>query len=748
MAGMLLWIGNHVIALSRFGGFVMNRKLSERWHGPFWLGGMALALLPFFVAVGFDGPRAPWVLEAGKFGDNVIRSIWWALNGSALGGLIWLKLSGRTMIGSFRLWCAERHQFHWMWFIVSVGVFGFHNYLFLEGFRFTPIEKLSTMLGRVLTGAVIVGVYWLACGLSGALAPKKMRRWPWVVAAFLPFVMLADFVAILYWKNPIINLLNQLDEMGSFDLGSNLASSGVPAPPWAVVLSFFLVVWIFYLLFHWLAARNWISWLKMPRWILLVFLCGLWGGVWAEKAVGTSWKSRNALRWGHNVYDVHVIAGFEPPLGVAQFDVSFHPKALFEEREGVLGGDGKVKRPDIFIIMVESTRQDAIAPEHAPFLADFRDKECQKIGTTWASSNSTALSWYGLFHGSLPVFWPGEKAASVRESKLETPFWFLQLKQADYRMGIRTVCDLSYRNMGATSFGTNQELFEVYEQSPAGDIHWQDYYDQIPQREKTSFTSTVEALKLAPSSGNFYFIALDSTHYGYRWHEDFEPPYADYYDEAGIPGFPSDEDIASIKRRYHNSVAWVDLQVKEFVTELKKQGRYDDSVIIVTGDHGEEFYENGSWFHSSSLLPAQTQVPILIKWPKGVEAPPQASASHLDLLPSLRDLFDLPQVPGMLGRSLLKASDGERTQMSFACNTGVSGVCMAWYRDGWVATFVWENPFSYGPPEEIHLDDIIGPDGSIMLREKPSEWLDLLRQKFPDAPERLFSKFNVVTEGP
>ncbi|MBT7214997.1 sulfatase-like hydrolase/transferase, partial [bacterium] len=421
---------------------------------------------------------------------------------------------------------------------------------------------------------------------------------------------------------------------------------------------------------------------------------------------------------------------------------------MFEAGELAVGGDGKVNSPDIFIIMVESTRQDAIAPEHAPFLSDFRDNECQKIGKTWASSNSTALSWYGLFHGALPVFWAGDKAKSVSESKLETPFWFLDLQQAKYRMEIRTVCDLSYRNMGSTSFGTNQGLFEVYEQSLAGDIHWQDYYDQIPQREKAAFTSAMEALKVAPSGGNFHFIALDSTHYGYRWHEDFEPPYSDFHDEAGVPGFPSDEDIASIKRRYHNSVAWVDFQVKEFVEELKNQGRYDNSVIIVTGDHGEEFYENGSWFHSSSLLPAQTQVPILIKWPKGVEAPPQASASHLDLLPSLRDLLELPKVPGMLGCSLLKASGAERTQMSFACNTGVSGVCMAWYRDGWVATFVWENPFSYGPPEEIHLDDIIGPDGSVLTQEKPSEWLALLSEKFPDAPERLFSKFNLATEGP
>ena len=52
----------------------------------------------------------------------------------------------------------------------------------------------------------------------------------------------------------------------------------------------------------------------------------------------------------------------------------------------------------------------------------------------------------------------------------------------------------------------------------------------------------------------------------------------------------------------------------------------------------------------------------------------------------------------------------------------------------------------YRPPEEIHLDDIIGPDGSVVEAEESAEWLDLLLQKFPDAPERLFSEFNLVIE--
>jgi hypothetical protein len=719
----------------------MNRKLSDRWHGPFWIGGAVLALLPFLVAIGFDGPRAPWVKGAGYFGNNMIRAIWWGLGGSAFGGLLWLKLSGRTMMGSFRLWCGEKHQFHWMWFIFSIGIFGLHNYLKLDGLPFTWMEKGSAMLGRILTGSVVVGSYWLACGLAGALASKRMRRWPWVIAACLPFVILADFIAIVIWKNPVLNLLNQLDEAGRFDLGSNLASSGVAVPPWLVVVGFFLLVWGIYLLCHWLADLKWASQLQLRRWILVIFLLGLWGGVWAEKFVGTNWKSRNALRWEHNVYNVHLTRWMEPPLGVAEFKVAFFPKALpvLEARPAE-----DIPRPDIFIIMMESTRQDAIAPEHAPFLSDFRDYECQPLGRTWAASNSTALSWYGLFHGVLPVFWSGDKATYVETKQLAAPAWFDLLKRSEYRMEVRTVCDLSYRNMGATSFGSDEQLYQTYAESPEGEIHWQDYYEQIPQREKESFSSAIRSLQGSPSSGNFHFIAVDSTHYGYRWHEDFQVPYINYYDGAGVPPFPNEEEIASIKRRYHNSVAWVDFQVEEFVNELKKMNRYNNSVIIVTGDHGEEFQENGSWFHSSSLLPAQTQVPLLIKWPKGVTAPPQPSASHLDLVPSLRDLFGLPEVPGFPGRSLLKPVETERTQFTFACNTGVSGVCMAWYRDGWTATFRWKNPFSYGPPDSIHLDDIIGPEGSVTEVIEPATWQKFLLEKFPDAPARLFSEFNLA----
>ena len=129
-------------------------------------------------------------------------------------------------------------------------------------------------------------------------------------------------------------------------------------------------------------------------------------------------------------------------------------------------------------------------------------------------------------------------------------------------------------------------------------------------------------------------------------------------------------------------------------------GRYDDAIIIVTGDHGEEFQENGSWFHCSSVEPEQTAVPLMIKWPKGTEAPDQISASHLDVLPSLLDYLGYPEstFSSLPGHSLLKTRDEEATQINITSYCGIMGIAMAWHRGDYTATFRWDNPWAPNSP--------------------------------------------------
>lgn len=171
---------------------------------------------------------------------------------------------------------------------------------------------------------------------------------------------------------------------------------------------------------------------------------------------------------------------------------------------------------------------------------------------------------------------------------------------------------------------------------------------------------------------------------------------------------------------------------------LKAQNRYDDAIIIVTGDHGEEFKEQGSWFHCSALNPMQTNVPILIKWPKNMgRGPLVKQASHLDLLPSLFDAVGMEEKTwaDLPGQSLLHPQD--RSIVITTHYAGKNGEAMLLLRDGWQAAFGWDHFWQPIVPQKLWLERIEGPQGSAS-QQAPETFLPLMRQQFPDVFGRIF----------
>jgi hypothetical protein len=81
----------------------------------------------------------------------------------------------------------------------------------------------------------------------------------------------------------------------------------------------------------------------------------------------------------------------------------------------------------------------------------------------------------------------------------------------------------------------------------------------------------------------------------------------------------------------------VDGLIEQVTDQLKQQGLYDKTLILITSDHGEEFNDNGLnfWGHGSNYTKYQVQVPLLIHWPgRDSQAYPQRT-SHMDLSPTL-----------------------------------------------------------------------------------------------------------------
>jgi arylsulfatase A-like enzyme/Flp pilus assembly protein TadD len=106
---------------------------------------------------------------------------------------------------------------------------------------------------------------------------------------------------------------------------------------------------------------------------------------------------------------------------------------------------------------------------------------------------------------------------------------------------------------------------------------------------------------------------------------------------------------------YNAGIAYVDSIVGKLLDYLRSQGLYDNTLIAVAADHGESLGEHGELTHSIFLYDSTIHVPLLVKFPgnRFVSQHVNATASLVDLAPTVLDALGQTPPPSMQGRSLL-----------------------------------------------------------------------------------------------
>ena len=118
------------------------------------------------------------------------------------------------------------------------------------------------------------------------------------------------------------------------------------------------------------------------------------------------------------------------------------------------------------------------------------------------------------------------------------------------------------------------------------------------------------------------------------------------------PHDPYDAPERYVSEPYDNEVAFTDAALGRFFARLRQAGMLDNTLIIVTGDHGEGLGEHGEVTHTLFAYDTTLRVPLIIAGPGIVPAVRDVPVSHADLLPTVLDLIALDPPAGLDGRSL------------------------------------------------------------------------------------------------
>ncbi len=138
---------------------------------------------------------------------------------------------------------------------------------------------------------------------------------------------------------------------------------------------------------------------------------------------------------------------------------------------------------------------------------------------------------------------------------------------------------------------------------------------------------------------------------------------------------PGEERESRWKLLYKEEMQTLDQALGRFFTALQKRLDWPDTAVIVTGDHGEEFLEHGTWGHSwNQLYDEGIHVPLIMRLPGAAEHKRvEQSVSHIDLAPTLLDLAQVDQPLKMIGRSLLPLVDGRELDHQHLVYTEMHG---------------------------------------------------------------------------
>jgi membrane-anchored protein YejM (alkaline phosphatase superfamily) len=289
------------------------------------------------------------------------------------------------------------------------------------------------------------------------------------------------------------------------------------------------------------------------------------------------------------------------------------------------------KKYNVFIIASDAARNDYITPQIAPNLTEFK-KDAIVFNHNYSGGNATRFGIFSLFYALHSTYW-----FSFLDAK-KGPVFFDTLDKLGYETHIITSTNTDWPEFKQTCYVNEQKAIT-------------DHFDGIPaQKDKASSAYLRKVIDdYDHKKPLFSFLFMDSPH-GYSYLPEFNKFHAHSAEINYMKVAKNSPEVENAKAAYKNAIFYNDYLFGQIIKELKEKKLYDNSLIIFTSDHGQEFYEYGFFGHNTAFSKAQLNTPLIIKLPKdlNVSLPadfPNTYTSHNDIIPSILSLLGVKNNP-------------------------------------------------------------------------------------------------------
>jgi len=286
---------------------------------------------------------------------------------------------------------------------------------------------------------------------------------------------------------------------------------------------------------------------------------------------------------------------------------------------------------NIFIIAMDALKYSILDENLTPNINALA-KDSLVFKEHYSGGDATRFGIFSLMYGLNSTYW-----FSFLNSN-QKPLLFDVLKELNYKIDIFSSTNTNWPEFRKTCYVDIQDS-----------IH--DNFEGLPwkkdEQNTALFLKSFE--ENSSSKQRFSFIFLDSPH-GYSYPESYNLYGVEKSDINYMAISEGSDELKKTVKRYKNAVNYNDMLVGKMIAKFKEKNLYDNSLIIFTSDHGQEFYEQGNFGHNTSFSKGQTHVPFFIKLPKsledkGLKEKKGELSSHQDVVPTLLTLLGVTNLP-------------------------------------------------------------------------------------------------------